>query len=607
MDNRSFFGGIWKRGKDARLRRAPSPEAVNEDWGWVGQKAELFLRGAAASSRLFTWDGLALLVRGYARPRGSQGPLDLERVAEELRCHYLEHGELAVDDLDGSFTLALCDSQAERVLLYRNVIGTGSTYYLATGDGLLFAGNLAELAELSGRQLTPNRDVLPSFFLFRCVPGRETLLSDFQRLLPGEQISWSVRGFTPQQRHTFAHLRGTRIPPSDALDQVEHVLTEVLTDCVAHRPTASNLLSGGVDSSCLQTLIPNPTGMMQNSYSLSVDHPTTWPDREYADSASFLLNTRHVPFPANEAYASYLVEALRTTAEPLNHVQSAYFGFLGRSMRDDGISAGLCGEGADSLFGLGLANQVHNAGVLRWLVPLAAGRRCLAHLTQRFGWGRLAHVFRFANHLTDWSWPDHPVNRVAAFADWGAVEACFGADAIVRATEDRRRLLDQFDVPDDPLERMHAVGLLGEAVDSAGLWATLFHRAGADLLCPFLDSRVLRVALNLAPSSRFRFRRPKDLLKRSLTQRGFREIATRAKLGFGQPIFEWLEPEGQLRPMVDRLGQHEFVPPATLDRVRRKPTWFLYSLLVYDTWHKLFIEQAAAHAIASWRAEAAVA
>src|ERR1700722_12596794 len=102
----SYLGGIWKRGASSKRRSgAPGPKAVNEDWGWVGAGTELFLRGAPTCSRLFTWDGLALLLRGYARPSGSSGTLDIERVAEELRCHYLEHGTLAVDDLEGCFTL----------------------------------------------------------------------------------------------------------------------------------------------------------------------------------------------------------------------------------------------------------------------------------------------------------------------------------------------------------------------------------------------------------------------------------------------------------------------------------------------------------------------
>ena len=177
-----------------RIRRpdAAGPRGADgtADWSYAGGDTQLALRAAGASTRLFTWDGLALLVRGYARPAGTVAPLDLERLAEEVRGRYLEHGDLAVDGLDGSFTLALLDGQAGRVLLYRNLIGSGLTYYHAGPDGLLFAGNLAELVEAVGRAET-NRDALAPFFLFRCVPGRETLFADVYRLLPGEQVCWS--------------------------------------------------------------------------------------------------------------------------------------------------------------------------------------------------------------------------------------------------------------------------------------------------------------------------------------------------------------------------------------------------------------------------------
>jgi asparagine synthase (glutamine-hydrolysing) len=588
----AFLGGIWKRGLSERRPGAPTPEAVNEDWGWVGEKTELFLRGDPTTSRLFHWDGLAILLRGYARPAGSTAPLDPERLAEELRCHYLEHGSLAVDDLDGNFTVALLDSQAERLLLYRNLVGTGFTYYHPTPDGLLFGGNLAELIELASSRPRPNAAALPAFFLFRCVPGRETLFGDFYRLLPGEQLNWDRRGLTRQQRHTFASLAGLVVGPAEALERVETTMAAVLTDCLAHRPGAVNLLSGGVDSSYIQAVlrsVARPQNEPPASYSISVDHRMTWLDNDYALTASQALGTRHKLVAADGPYSTFLSDAVATTAEPLNHVQSAYFGHLARAMRGDGVSAGLCGEGADSLFGLGLANQLHNAGVVRHLLPSPLLRRLAGAVAARLGRSRLAATCRLADHLDDFSDLEHPVNRVAAFADWPAVEACFGASAVAAAAAERRRLLDLYRVSYRAQDRLHAAGFLGEAMDSAGLWATLFQRAGVDLLCPFLDSRMLRLALNLAPEVRYRFRRPKDLLKRALARHAGEALATRAKLGFGQPIFEWLAPGGQLASLTGRVAGHPFVEPQTLRRVRREPTWFLSSLVVYDVWHRLFI------------------
>jgi asparagine synthase (glutamine-hydrolysing) len=594
----SYLGGIWKRDplgvtRPARTR-PPSPGTVDEDWGWMGEAAELFLRGCGACARVFTWDALVLLLRGYARHADAAGPPDLERVAEEVRCHYLEHGTLAVDALEGSFTLALLDGQAGRVVLYRNLVGTGPTYYHAGPDGLLFGGNLAELVDAACACPRPNTEALPAFFLFRCVPGRDTLFADFYRLLPGEQVSWDARGLTRQQRHTFADLRGPgALSAQEALEQLERTMRAVLADCAALRPEAGNLLSGGVDSSYLQAVWNQVAAgaELPRSFSVSVDHPCTWMDTDYAITASQALGSRHTLTPADGPYRAYLLDALAGTAEPLNHVQSAYFGHLARSMVEAGVGAGLCGEGADSLFGLGLANQIHNAGLLRRLLPLRPLRSLAGALGAALGWPRLAATCRLAERLDDLADLEHPINRAAVFADWPAVAACFGAAGLADASAGRRRLVERYGVPNNPMDRVHAIGFLGEAMDSAGLWATLFHRAGADLLCPFLDSRVLALALNLPAAVRYPFRRPKDLLKRALLRHGPAELATRCKLGFGQPIFEWLAPGGQLRPLVEEIAPYDFVDGPTLQRVRQRPTWFLYSLLVYDLWHKLFIDR----------------
>ncbi len=588
----SYLGGIFERNLLDR-RASVGVGLIDEDWGWMGEDAELFLHATGPCCRLFTWDSLALLIRGYARPSDSRDALDLERVAEEIRCHYLERGELSIEWLDGSFTLALLDGQARRTLLYRNLFGSGFTYYRPSRDGLLFGSNLADLVDAAPTTPRSNRDVLPAFFLYRCVPGRETLFDGFYRLLPGEQVCWDARGFTREQRQTFADLRGTPVSPSESVDLLDETMERVLQDCAQLRPGTANLLSGGVDSSFLQAIWNRvtPGDDLPPSFSIDVDHPHTWGDTDYAMTASRALGSRHTLVSANDPYADYLFDALISTAEPPNHVQSAYFGHLARSMVECGTTSGLCGEGADSLFGLGLADELHNAEMMRRFVPSSWLRRGGALVAEFCGRRHLASALRLANHTNDWNYLLHPVNRVAAFTDWEAVEACFGARAAARASSDRRSLLDWYDVPESPQERLHATGFLGEAMDSASLWTTLFNSSGADLLCPFLDSRIARLALNLAPEARYHYRKPKDVLKRALSRLAPAELAKRSKLGFGQPIFEWLAPGGCLRPLVERIAPHEFVDAETLARLRRKPTWFLYSLLVYDLWHKLFIER----------------
>ncbi len=288
MDS-SYLGGMLTRTAMEQRRTANSTAfAGDETWWRATGEHELFLRVRGGWFRVFTWDTLTLFIRGYARSAGSTGPLDLERVAEDLRGHYLEHGSLAVEGLDGSFTVALLDAQARRVLMYRNLVGAGFTYYHASRDGLLFSGNLADLVDVAGVAPRANEAVLPSFFLYRFVPGRETLFDGFYRLLPGEQLMWDEHGLTCVQRRTFADLQGAPVV-GDPVEALEATMTAVLRDCAAHRPRTANLLSGGVDSSYLQAIWNRVTSGGNNlpaSYSISVDHPRSWIDTDYAMTAA---------------------------------------------------------------------------------------------------------------------------------------------------------------------------------------------------------------------------------------------------------------------------------------------------------------------------------
>ena len=576
-----YLGGMLRRDVAEQF-------AVDADWRCAARDNELSLTVHGDCARLFVWDSLALLIRGHARPCAATAALDLEAVAQELRCHYLEHSDLAVDRLDGSFTVALLDGQAGRALLYRNLVGTGFTYYHSGRDGFCFGSNLAELVEATGVTPRENLLVLPTYFLYRFVPGPETLFDGFFRLLPGEEVTWDGRAVSRRQRHTFADLITGEVP-SEPIAAVEETTARVLADCVAQSPDTANLLSGGVDSSYLQAAWNQISGGQRCSFSLSVDHPRSRPDTEYALSAAWALRTHHTLVPADNPYTDYLLDTLATTGEPPNHVQSAYFGHLARTLKANGVTNALCGEGADSLFGVGLANQIHNARVARTLLPFGMLRQVAAGVFGMLGFDRAAATCRLANGIDNFTDLAHPVNRVALFADMPAVEACFGSEGIIEAAAGRQAMLDRLRVGHDPLDRMHAAGYLGEAADSASLWTTLFNAAGSNLFCPFLDSRMLRLALNLARGDRYPFRRPKELLKRTLARHIGEDMARRPKLGFGQPIFEWLAPGGQLRHLAERLGRHEFVAPAALARSLRQPNWFLYSLLCYDLWHQMFI------------------
>ena len=376
----------------------------------------------------------------------------------------------------------------------------------------------------------------------------------------------------------------------------------ILADCAAIHPHAVNLLSGGVDSSYIQVhwnKVRPETEPAPATYTLSVDHPTTRADDGYAISAAQALGTQHTLVPVDVPIGTCLTETIAGTGEPPNHMQSCYFRFLARDLAARHVGAALCGEGADSLFGVGQTVAVQMARLFRQAIPGRRFRQFGAILAERVGHPRLPSFLWLADRLEDVNAWDHPLNQVAVFTDLGAVTACFGASAVSQGFALRRELLDRYRIGDDLTERVNFVGFLGEAVDSGSLWTTLFEAEGCELFCPFLDSRMIRLVVTIDPRTRYPFRKPKEILKRALRRHAPSVLVDRSKRGFGQPIFEWMAPGGQLRRLVEQIGRHDFVAPDVLAASLRKPNWFLYSLLCYDLWHKCFIEHVPPISIAS--------
>jgi asparagine synthetase B (glutamine-hydrolysing) len=589
-----YVGGIVERGT------LTPPDVPGWDlWHWCGPDHEAFLLAGGAGCHLVrSVDGsLAVLLRGFVVDTRSQDSRDHDSLARKVLAAYRDCEELPLDGLEGSFTLALFDGPAGRVIVYRNLVGDSHTYYhespRSPRGGLVLASNLADLLSLDRTSLRPCEEELPSYFLNRGVPGRNTLFAGYHRLLPGEELDHEGGCLRRRQRQTIGDLIEGRPIGAEAAERLDETIGQVLADYQAEGTATANLLSGGVDSSFLQAhwnrLLP-PGSPRPRSYCVAVDHPRTRGDREYAESAAKVLGTRHCVVPADGPYLEYLVETMIQTGEMPGHVQLAYYLDLGRAMAERGETAAVLGEGADSLFGLSVATALQNASLLRRLLPSALLRRGAAAVAARLRGERVRDYFRLADYLHDYERLEHPVNRVAVYADWPAVEQCFGREAVVEAAAKRRALVDQHHVPDTPLERVHYAGVLGSSVNISALVTTLFARCGVRVFSPFYDSRMVRLAVSLSPRQRFRFRKPKALLKESLARQGFAGLAWRSKKSFGQPIFEWLAPGGQLAPAIERIDRYPFVPPETLEATKERPTWFLYSLLCYDLWNKLFVK-----------------
>ncbi|MGQ9652364.1 MAG: asparagine synthase-related protein [Phycisphaerae bacterium] len=390
---------------------------------------------------------------------------------------------------------------------------------------------------------------------------------------------------------TFADFEEASPTTAEVVDRFEEVMSRVMRDIAHLDLRAANLLSGGVDSSLVQIYWNKAiagSGVRPPSVEVVVSHPRTEGDHEYARSMAKLLGTTHHTVTAGKAYAESLQAQIRTTGEPPNHVQSAYVIQLAQFMRSNGLRAGLCGEGADSLFGTDWSAILARAGRLQRLSDARILGVCLSVLATLLRKPDWRDVFRLLGYSSDYTSVHHPSNRIAVFTDMALLHLCFQPDQLSDAFAARRNLANE-QLDGDTFRLVDLTGFVGEALQTGSLWAALCESEGVRLYCPYLDSRILRIGINLRGEFRYRQGQTKWVLKSALARYVPEEFVRRPKRGFGQPIFEWLFEGGQLRAFAEQIADYDFVPRRVREQALAKPTWFLYSLLCYDIWHKTFV------------------
>jgi len=118
---------------------------------------------------------------------------------------------------------------------------------------------------------------------------------------------------------------------------------------------------------------------------------------------------------------------------------------------------------------------------------------------------------------------------------------------------------------------------------------------------PLLDHQVIEFAASLPASMKVPGRSLKHLLKALAFRVVPRSILDRPKQGFGVPIATWFR--GELRDVFgDILGasstrQRGYFDRAFVDRIladhlagRRDYAWHLWILLVFELWHRQYVD-----------------
>ena len=268
---------------------------------------------------------------------------------ETLLPLYLEHGEAAVERIEGMFGLAVWDARTGKLLLARDRAGEKPIFYCERDGELQFASEIQAL--LATESCTPavSGEGLSDFLVLGYCTAPRTMFAgihklEASRLLVAGREGLEVRPYWNPLDHANPE---TRVEASQILEAFERTM---------RRQVMSNVpigifTSGGVDSSLLaaeavRNLAPESTHTYAVRFEAASYDESDWAERVCRD-----LGTIHHRVTASESELRRALDKVTgSLAEPLGDPAILPTFLLSEAAAAD-VKVVLSGEGADELFG----------------------------------------------------------------------------------------------------------------------------------------------------------------------------------------------------------------------------------------------------------------
>lgn len=491
------------------------------------------------------------------------------RCDTEVLVHlYEDVGERFVEQLNGMFAIALWDARRRTLVLARDRMGVKPLYWHDDGRRIVFGSELkAVLASGDvARQVDPA--ALTDYLTFGHVPAPRTIIESIRKLEPGHLAVCTEQGVRLR--------RYWDIPPAgDGRECTDAEWTdrfaELLEDAAAMRLVADvpvgAFLSGGVDSATVTAAMRRRAGGVVLTHTVGFDE-SDHDERSAAREVAGRLGTDHREVMVRADAAGAVERLAWHFDEPFADSSCVPTLYLSQATRER-VTVTLAGDGGDEMLGgyrryrFDLAEHALRAACPGWL------RRCLL--------GPAGRLYPKAD------WLPRPLRAKVTLENLAADDAT----AHLRSVSLRAGLLpDLLLRPEmraqtaghDPFARGRA---LFAAYESPHLLGRLLYldmktllvddiltkvdrasmAVGLEVRAPFMDYRVVELAVRMPPALR--------LNKRVLREVAARWVgpgaAARPKKGFDVPVDAWFR--GPLRAMAHDL----LTDPAALTRAWLEP------------------------------------
>jgi asparagine synthase (glutamine-hydrolysing) len=517
---------------------------------------------------------------------------------------YEEFGSDCIEKLRGMFAIALWDGRKQRLLLARDRFGKKPLYYSLHKGRLLFGSEIKTLLAVAPELAEIAPQGVLDFFYFGYIPDPHTSFAYIKKLPPGHLLEF-VGGDVRVRKYWDLPKFGTHSPQSEeeCLEEMEQRLSEAVRIRLISDVPLGALLSGGVDSSTVVALMSRASSTPVKTFSIGFAKQD-FNELEYARLVAQKFGTEHHELVLEPNFQETLDHLTRSLEEPFADSSILPTYFVSKMAREH-VTVALAGDAGDELFAGYERYQRTLSRRIFDFIPSPLGRFYRNSIYPRIP-GTL-HGRKFAYNIT-LPWRERYLDDISLLPALDRERSLF--------SEGFRQLAVNCQ---NPLDLFRAYFAQAPATDAASqlLYLDVKTYLTGDILvkvdrmsmlsslevrAPFLDHVFAEWVTGLPAHWKLRGGRQKYILKKLAERVGVpREVLYRPKKGFSLPLVHWMRHE--MKEEVTRLLleprtlQRGYFDPQAIrglldehTRAQRDHSSVLWGLLVFELWHRNFLE-----------------
>lgn len=462
--------------------------------------------------------------------------------------------EQALAMFSGMFSFALVDTKENVIHFARDRMGEKPLYYYCDGQTWLFASELKALHQFPNWQAKINRDALPLLLRHNFIPAPHTIYQNTYKLMPSTLLSVSLNSGQLISNKKYWHLdhlfsEELSLSFSQASDELEQKLIEVIEEQMISDAPLGAFLSGGVDSSTVVAIMQSLSEKKVNTFSIGFNDPK-FNEAIHARAVAKHIGTEHQELYFSAKEGLDLIPNLSQYYDEPFADSSQLATFILCQMTKQKVTVALSGDGGDELF----------CGYTRYFEYLnkwqhqqsikGVAQKALLNMPERFTLQLLKHI---KPNYRKWSNQTilEKIERERVLLNTEQLQS-FYQDAVSYWVKPETLVIDgkepkySLNTPlpnciKDPYKQMMYSDLnwylpddILVKVDRASMANSLETRV------PLLDKRIVEYALKLPTTLNIKNEQGKQVLRSVLYKYVPKNLIERPKAGFAVPVADWL-------------------------------------------------------------------